>query len=357
MSNRHVVTAAVVVCAVSVLVMGTARAQDRDPAAAQALFDEARKLMDAQRYAEACPKLAESQRLDPGIGTQFHLASCYEHAGKLASAWATFLEVASVATASGQTDRARAASRRASLLEPRLSRMKIVVPAASRAPGLEITRDGVAVGVAQWDVALPVDAGDHHIEVTAPDKRSFAAPVRVAEGATVSFEVPPLESAVAAAPEAATRPTADATEAPAPSPAPVAAAPQPAPSPAPADTTRSTSSAGPGALVIGLGIVGVVGVGAGAVLGMVARSKNEDSKDHCDPMHPNQCSSRGVALRNDAYTFSDVATAAFITGGAALATAAVLWLLRGGSESADESAAISVHPGPTAASFAVSGKF
>lgn len=356
MSNRRVARAAVVVCAVSVLVTGMARAQDRDPAAAQALFDEARKLMDASRYAEACPKLAESQRLDPGIGTQFHLASCYEHAGKLASAWATFLEVASVATASGQTDRARAASRRASLLEPRLSRMKIVVPAASRASGLEITRDGVAVGMAQWDVALPVDAGDHHIEVTAPDKRSFAAPVRVADGATVSFEVPPLESAVAAAPEGSTRPTPDAAQAPEPSPAQLSAVPPPAPNPAAADTTRSEPSAGPGALVIGIGIVGVVGVGAGAVLGMVARSKNEDSKGHCDPMNHNQCSPRGVELRNDAYTFSDLATAAFITGGAAIATAGLLWILRGGSESA-QSAAISVHPGPTAASFAVSGKF
>ncbi len=56
-------------------------------AAAQVLFDDALKLTNAGRYAEACPKFKSAQDLDPGMATQFRLADCYEHIGKTASAW------------------------------------------------------------------------------------------------------------------------------------------------------------------------------------------------------------------------------------------------------------------------------
>src|SRR5882724_4165659 len=101
-------TASCVVASVA-SVASVANAEERDPAAAQALFDEGRALMKTQRFAEACPKLKESQRLDPGIGTQFRLADCYEQQGKIASAWAAFLEVASLAAASDQKEREKAA--------------------------------------------------------------------------------------------------------------------------------------------------------------------------------------------------------------------------------------------------------
>src|SRR5262245_18728599 len=74
--------------AVILFVMGlhiSARADDS--AAAQALFDQGRKLMESERWAEACPKLEESQRLDPAGGTLLHLALCREHEGRIATAW------------------------------------------------------------------------------------------------------------------------------------------------------------------------------------------------------------------------------------------------------------------------------
>src|SRR5260221_11014313 len=72
-------------------VMSTAHAQN-DPVAARTLFDEGRKLLADGKYDAACPKLEESQRLDPGTGTLFNLADCWEQIGRTASAWARFLE-------------------------------------------------------------------------------------------------------------------------------------------------------------------------------------------------------------------------------------------------------------------------
>src|SRR5512136_2811036 len=64
----------------------------RDPAAAEVLFREGRKLVAANDFAAACPKFAESQRLDPAVGTLLNWAACEEHVGKLASAWQRWKE-------------------------------------------------------------------------------------------------------------------------------------------------------------------------------------------------------------------------------------------------------------------------
>src|SRR5262245_43042215 len=69
---------------------------------ARTLVREARKLMEKGHHAEACPKLEESLRLDPGIGTQFNLAHCWEQIDRTASAWGLFMDVAAAAGAAGQ---------------------------------------------------------------------------------------------------------------------------------------------------------------------------------------------------------------------------------------------------------------
>src|SRR4051812_4594743 len=106
---------------------GTARAQAAaDPAAAQALFDEAMALMKADKFAEACPKLEASLRLDPAMGTEFNLAGCLERQGQLAKAWAHFVNVADAARAAKQHEREKGARQRAQALEPRLPRLTVV---------------------------------------------------------------------------------------------------------------------------------------------------------------------------------------------------------------------------------------
>ena len=68
-------------------------AQSSDQVAAEALFQEGVALLEEGNANAACPKLAESHRLDAATGTLMALSLCNEAVGKLASAWAGFTEV------------------------------------------------------------------------------------------------------------------------------------------------------------------------------------------------------------------------------------------------------------------------
>jgi outer membrane protein assembly factor BamD (BamD/ComL family) len=69
---------------------GSVRAQAKaeDKAVAEALFREARQLLDAKQYAAACRKLEESYRLDPAGGTLMNMAMCHGKEGRGASSGA-----------------------------------------------------------------------------------------------------------------------------------------------------------------------------------------------------------------------------------------------------------------------------
>lgn len=299
-----------------------AQAQERDTAAAQALFDQARELVQQGKVTEACPKFQESNRLDPGIGTQFHLADCYEQSGRVASAWALFLDVASQARAGGQPDREKVGQQRAEKLLPRLPRLAVNVPETSKTSGLEIRRNGILVGSAQWGTPMPIDPGEVELTISAPNKQTLRQTVRLEEGKTFSYSVPPLADESKPA-EAEPVPAA---------PAPVAAAPA-APAPAsskPVDTV-TTSHHNNVPLVLGLAGAGVVGIGVGTVFAILAKNKDSDSREQC-PRSPNSCNADGVELRNEAIRKGNAATAAFVAGGAFLAGAGVVWLLSGSTE-------------------------
>src|SRR5689334_2063086 len=67
-----------------------------DKAVAEDLFQQGVELIGKGKWTEAAAKLEESNRLDRAPGTTVNLADCYEHMGKLASAWTLFVEAASV---------------------------------------------------------------------------------------------------------------------------------------------------------------------------------------------------------------------------------------------------------------------
>ena len=138
-----------------------AGAEDGDRSAvAEALFQEGRALLMAGNAADACPKLEESQRLDPAAGTLMALALCREQVGELASAWAAFVETEGRARLDGRSDRERLAHDHATALRPRLSTVSLRVPSdLAGTPGLSIVLDGAALGAGAWNVDIPIDGG------------------------------------------------------------------------------------------------------------------------------------------------------------------------------------------------------
>lgn len=93
----------------ALLTPAAAFAQETGAAVAEALFRTGRALMAAGDAARACPKFAESNRLDPKLGTLLNLALCHETVGLKASAWAEYNEAATIAGRAGQSERERVA--------------------------------------------------------------------------------------------------------------------------------------------------------------------------------------------------------------------------------------------------------
>jgi serine/threonine-protein kinase len=302
-------------------VAGAQSAEDK--AAAEAAFEEGKRLMTAHAFAEACPKFAESLRRGPGIGAMLGLADCYEQNGQTASAWAQFRDAAAVAARKGDKREALARDN-AARLETRLSKILVRVPPEADAQGLVVKRDGVEIGRALWDEAVPVDPGVHAISASAPGLKEWQTTIEAPRTPGVqTVTVPRLEPAPA--PEPPLAPQA----APAPGP------PTPAsPPPDPGRTQRIVAGAAAG--------VGVVGIAVGSVLGLVAKSKldQSNSNGNCDPT--DACNGTGLALRQNAESAALGSTVAFVIGGVAVAGGAVLWFTAPHAESTR----VGIAPGP-----------
>jgi hypothetical protein len=295
--------------------VASADSSAQDSAAAQTLYDEGRRLAGLGQWADACPKLAESQRLDPTPVTEFYLADCYEHVGRTASAWTTFLELAALAHRTGgpkAADRERVARSRAAALEPHLAKLEIDVPATSRVDGLVVKRDGEVVGEGQWGAPLPVDPGKHVVEARAPGKRPWQAREEVQGGGPVRrLEVPVLQDE----PSSPSVPLATAT----------GAVDRP-------EGPPSAPSSGLKTVGIVTAAVGAAGLVVGGILGLEALGKNSDANEHYCGQNaqftdPNTCTEQGVSLRKTAVLDGNLSTIAFAAGGVVFATGAVLWIM------------------------------
>jgi hypothetical protein len=273
--------------------------------------------MSAEKYVEACPKFEESLRLDPGMGTQFNLAHCWEKIGRSASAWAMFLDVAAAARAGNQPQRETAAKERAAALEPKLTRLRVLVP--EPAPDAKIFRDDQEVGKAAWGTAMPVDPGDHVVRVTAVGKREWTQNVKVPPTSrTFSVTVPALEDLpVTKEPVSTPREQTVATQI-----------------GSPRDRGNGGGNANVPALVIGG--IGIAALATGTVFALQGYSDNQEAlqlcRDGTDGQHctDNAESARHENLVADAKREQLIGLVTLGIGGAAVVTATIIFLTSGG---------------------------
>jgi hypothetical protein len=324
-----------------------ALAQAGDKVAAESLFQAGRELMTQKKYADACPKFAESGRLDPSAGTSLNLGQCYEALGKTASAWAEYKAAASLAHTQGRTQQEQAANELASALQPKLSKLSIeLAPDAQAVAALVLKRDGVEVGRGSLGVALAVDPGEHTITAAAPGYKEWSAKV------VVGAEKDQKKVTVAGLVKDANAPVATAGATPGGGPAGAPGPTQPPPAPASGGSTRTIGYV--------VGGVGLVGVAVGAILGGMAMGQANSAKNDATLCPNKVCTPAGRTEIDAAGGKATGSTIAFVAGGALVATGVVLVLVGGPSKKEASTAphtALVPTAGPDGGGLALLGRF
>lgn len=261
---------------------------------ADALFQEGKQLLEQGKFLEACDKLAESDALDPAIGTLGLLAACHEQQGRTATAWREYGETAARAEAVGD-ERAAFARERVKALEPELPRL--LVRLAKPHPNVMIYRNGIRLMPEDLGIVVPVDPGTYEIVVRWPDKPEFRATLIATSRKTAELEVPDPDRTSTRGLVHQDKPVI-----------PTAPSPQRI-----------------GAIVAGG--VGLVGFGMSAAFAISAASKNSASipiEQSCGSAATCQ---KGKELREQAFAAATVANVGFGIGVVGAGTALVLALL------------------------------
>jgi hypothetical protein len=255
-------------------------------ALAEMLFFTGKGMMGDNRIAEACPKFAESYRLDPAAGTLLNLAVCHEKEGKVASAWGEFHQALTEAKKANRQDRIDLATEAIKRLEPDLPFVSIIVPKEIRVPGLEVRRNGVPLGTGAWDTELPIDPGTNTITAVAPlyKEESTTVTLQKQQHATVTLQ-------------------------------PLVLNPIEIPPPPYWNTKRKAG--------VGLIVGGVVAAGVGAVFGGLTLSEQSTSNADCPTrLGGLRCTGAGASAESSAQTFAwvsdfgiGVGVAAIVLGG------------------------------------------
>jgi hypothetical protein len=246
------------------------------------LFEEARILMEAGRYPEACPAFARSESLDAHVGTMANLAYCYEHLGKTASAWKWWIQSALAYGARGKMDEAEVARSRAAQLEPHLAKVTVSVELPDDQPALEVRIDGEPLPKAAWNATSPLDPGSHVVEALAPGRQRWSLTIDVNDDHVPEVTVPVLKEAPLEQP-----------------------------------WTKKVGLA--------LGAGGLSAMAVGLAFGGAAIVAHSRELPYCSATVTTNCSGGVVVEQSQMKTDATIAGVTFAVGGAALVTAAILW--------------------------------
>jgi PEGA domain len=291
------------VLAVALLSPTNGWADTSDKAAAIAAFDEAAALMKTGDLESACAKYEESYTLEPQLGTLLHLGNCQEQAVRLASAWSTFRDAADWAKKTGDKRHALA-EERAKLLEPRLSRLQLLVP-GDLPVGANIERNGKALPPSVYRSAMPLDQGHYEITVMAPGYQTWTGTIELTkEGQVLNLGIPTLQKI----PQATTEP-------------------QPL-EPRGAPERSLVARKWPSFVAGGVALAGGVVWGVFGVQSMQAKASAQNATGYTE-----------WQLQQEAYSDGTVATVGMIVAGVGVAATVTLWALLPGKKASAEGAA------------------
>lgn len=304
-SSLKSLSAACVVC----LSLASKPAAAQGTAAAEALFNEARKAMDAKDYDTACKRFRESNRLDPAVGTMLNLATCEDRRGRVATAWELFRGAfEKLPPSDPRHDYAKAQVDR---LEPRLPHVTLAL--AAGAPADTKVKDGETVySGASFGLPLPVDPGKHELVIEAPGRETRTLSVEIREAATMTIEIAPGIEKVETGAGGET------------------------PQPAQGDVQVSAAGANSGGFGkkqwgFVAGGVGLVGIGVGITTGIMALGKKSTADEQCSDALQ-RCSQEGHDAASSGRTLAAVSTVGWIVGALGVGAGAFLILTSDGEK-------------------------
>jgi hypothetical protein len=272
---------------------------------ADTLFHDARALVLSGDFAHACPKFAESEKLDPAPGTLLNLAECEEHLGHLIEAQEHYRLAASGFPKKDQ--RREICATKSAALDGRIAHVTLRL-APDVPEGTVVKKDDVSVAAADLGQPIATNPGDLSVVVTAPGHESKSYPLTVKEGDATDLTLQV---------------------------GPVGAEPQTqGPKTVVVEKPQETASSPLRPIGITVAVVGVVGLGVGIVTGIMAIDRANTVKTHCNTMTNICADQEGLSASQDGQVLAPLSTVTIIAGGVLAALGAVLYAVGGHSAKA-----------------------